>query len=123
MARENRVKEQMWTLTFSGTTTGSFCYDPSGKEVINGEILEVDWTADGAGSYDLQFARTGEEFWRRNAPSGTGIQVARPWVFPQNSAGSVANSTMIPYVTNDVVWLNVGSALSGTSFSARVRYR
>lgn len=67
---------------------------------------------------------TGEELWRRNATSGAVTSIARPYVFSQSTTGSIANAEHVPFVMNAPLFLNVGSALSGTTvFTGTVRYR
>lgn len=127
MVRSIRVKELVYPGDFSGTGT----FDATTTETvfsnhpINGEILEVDWTFNRAGSMFLSFSGTGEEFWRRNAPSGASTNITRPYVFTEEVAtGSIANAQHVPFVANDVIAFDVGSALSGTqALTFTIRYR
>lgn len=125
MVRGYRIKDQSTSFYISGAFNGSMALDSTGgHEAINGEILEVQWKTATLGSLALTFGKSQEEFFRRNAPSGANYQVARPFVFVGNSAGSIASATMYPYVSNDVLWVNLGSAASGAAVNEIVvRYR
>lgn len=122
--RSNRIKEVKWELTVSGATSGSFAPNV-GSQVINGEVLEVNWQANRAGSIVLFGADTSEEFFRRNAPSGSaGFQVTRPATFTETTTGSIANAEHVPFVINDVPWLELTGYASGTqTLDVNVKYR
>jgi len=121
--RENRIKEVRYTYSFSSTTTGSF--PPNvGSSPINGEILSVDWSFDRAGSVSLKLSDTDEEFWRRNAPSGTATQVSVPFKFSESTTGSIASAEHVPFVAKSTPYLVAVSGLSGTQpFSLNILYR
>lgn len=125
MVRDVRVKEFRFSENINSTTTGSFVSDHN----INGEILEVDLTygSQGAtGSVGLFFASNGEEFFRNNSASGTGVQVTRPRAFAQTTIGGIpgTGSEVTEFVTNDNIVLDVGAVLSGTTaLQVNVRYR
>lgn len=121
MVRDVRIKEFRFSETISATTTGSFLAD----HVINGEILEVDWTygSQGTGSLFLT-TTTGEEFWRRDTASGTVTRFAYPRVLSEGTTGSADGGILVPFVVNTPIVLNVKAALSGTTpLSVNVRYR
>ena len=120
--RDNRIKEVRFSKTFDTTTNGSYVSDSA----INGEILEVAWSYSiDSGSASLKIGETGEEFWRRNNPSGATYQVTRPRVYVNDSTGNLpTGSPVASYVINDVVWLGVGSAVSGANpLNVYVRYK
>lgn len=118
------VKEIKFQYTISGTLTGSFPCDLGSKQAINGSILELDTTFNRAGSFALYFGRTGESFWTSNSISGAATNVVRPAVFSQGATGSIAGAFHTSYNVNDVVWLSISGAASGTQpFSAFLRYR
>lgn len=118
------INEIRFTQTISGTLTGSFSSNLGNKQTINGTILELDVTFNRAGSFAFYFGRTGETFWANNAPSGATTLVVRPAVFTQNATGSIAGAFHAPYNANDVVWLSVSGAASGTqAFDAFIRFR
>lgn len=125
MVRDTRIKEFRFSNVISGTHTGSFVSDQS----INGEILEVDWTygSQGAtGSLNLTNATTAEELWKRNAASGTDVQVARPRAFEETVTGGdpSTGSPVTPFIMHDHLVLNTGAILSGTTaVDVNVRYR
>ena len=122
MVRDNRVKEFIFTSqTFDTNGDDATVYS---DYPLNGDILEVDWAFNRTGSVWLTISGTGEEFFRRNAPSGTGIQVGAPRKFSESTTGSIANASHIPFVCNDKVVLNVLNAASGTqTLDVKVRYR
>lgn len=124
MVRDVRIKEVRFSEVISASNTGSFV----SSSPINGEILEVDWAygSQGVGSIFLTFGATQEEFFRRDAASGAGTQVGRPYVSSQSTTGSIAGTftTHVPFVTNDHIVLNTKAVLSGTTaLSVNVRYR
>lgn len=109
MVRENRIKNYNFSHTINTANVSL-----AGSEVINGEILEVHWSSNSAGSFWLVRSGAGEELWRRNAPSGTGYQVGRPYIFSESTTGSIAGARSIPFVIQDKLLL-MGSAVSGTN--------
>jgi len=122
MVRDNRIKTFKFpTQTFSSTTTGSVVSDKG----LNGEILDVFWDTGISGSVFLTNGETGEEFWRRNAPSGASISTASPRKFGESTTGSIAGAHQTNFNIADTLVLNIGSALSGTtaSLDVSVRYR
>ena len=122
MVRDSRIKDTIFSQTINAAaTTGSAVTD----EVVNGEILEVDWAFNRTGSIFITNARTGEEYFRRNAPSGTGTQVTRPATFTQDgTTGSIANARHVSYVNREPLVLNFAGAASGTqALTVHVRYR
>ena len=120
MVRENRIKTFKFpSQTISATTTGSLVSDN-----LNGEILDVFWSFNRAGSIFLTIAETGEEVFRRNVPSGTNIQLAHPRHFGESTTGSIANANQFGFVTADKVVLNLAGMASGTQvLDLSVRYR
>jgi len=126
MVRSSRIKEVKWSLAISGATTGSFTNDGNigNKEGINGEILEVNW-ASATGSIFVTLGDTEEEIFRRNASSGTGIQVTRPFVLPEDTLGTLHDSSgAVPFVANTPLWLQVEGYTSGTAtLDVNVKYR
>jgi len=121
--RSNRIKEVRWSLAVSGATTGSFAPSDVGSQTINGEILEVNWASE-TGSIFVTLADTEEEVFRRNASSGTGIQVTRPYVLMESTTGSVIDATLVPFVVNTPVWLQLAGVVSGTStLDVNLKYR
>lgn len=122
MVRENRIKEYKFDdMTFSATTTNTYYSD----HPLNGELLSVEWSFNRAGSMSLALSGTGEEFFRRNAPSGVaGIQFAYPRTFTQSTTGSIAGADHTPFLMNSLVGLSLGSALSGTqALTCTLKYR
>lgn len=120
--RDNRIKTYRFpTKAISGTFTGSIVSDKG----LNGEILDIFWNTNITGSTFLTNAETGEEIWRRNAPSGTSVQTATPRKFGELSTGSIAGANQTFYNVNDMLVLNIGSGISGTTalFDLTVRYR
>ena len=72
----------------------------------------------------MTISGAGNEFFRRNAPSGTGIQVATPRKFTQSTTGSIANADHTPFVVNGPIILDMLNAASGTqALDVTVRYR
>ena len=122
MTRENRIKEFRFTSqTFNAAGDDLTLYS---DYPLNGDILEVDWAFNRTGSIWLTMSGTGEEVFRRNAPSGTGIQVANPRKFTESTAGSIAGALAVPFIVNDKIVLNVLNAASGTqTLDVNVRYR
>lgn len=120
MVRDIRIKELFISGTFdTATTTNIF-----GDYVINGEIIQVDWAFNRTGSIALTVSGTGEEIFRRNAPSGAGVQVTQPRVFTESTTGSIAGAEHVPFIANDKLSLDVTGAASGTqSLLVHVRYR
>ena len=88
-------------------------------------VMVIFWNSNITGSVFVTNAETGEEIWRRNAPSGTSIQTGTPRKFTESTTGSIGGAFHAPYNVNDMLVLNLGSALSGTtaSFDMTVRYR
>lgn len=118
------VNEIRFTQTFNAATTGSFPSNLGSRQAVNGAILELDVTFNRAGSFAFYFGRTGETFWTNLAPSGATTLVVRPAVFTQGATGSIAGAFHTPYNANDVIWLSVSGAASGTqTFDAFIRYR
>ena len=122
MVRDNRIKEYRFAAqTFSANGDDATVYS---DYPLNGEILEVDWNFNRTGSVHLTFSGTGEEFFRRNAPSGASVQVAQPRKFSESTTGSIANASHVPFLANDKIVLNVLNAASGTqTLDVSVRYR
>lgn len=121
---ENAVQEIRFTQTFATATTGSFPCNLGSKFAINGAILELDAKYNNTGSFAMYFGRTQETFWASNSVSGAAVLVVRPAVFTQGATGSIAGAFHTDYSCNDVVWLSVSGAASGTqSFDAFLRYR
>lgn len=123
MVRDSRIKEAQFSVS---AISGAGSVTSNSDVNINGEILEVDWSTNRTGSIFLTFGATGEEFFRRNAPSGTGVQVTRPVAFQHLTTGGFASagSPVTPFVTNDKVWLQyVGVASGASALSVNVRYR
>lgn len=104
---------------------------------ITGELLEVSWKFNRAGSLYLTESGTGRELFRRNAPSGAaGWQYAYPRVWGQDLiVGSVAVAlgsnasfsaapTQFTMALAAPLILNVSGAASGTQpLSFMFRYR
>src|SRR3990167_1608785 len=111
--RDDRIKELLFSQGFSAqTNAGSYASQHS----ANGELLEVHFQFNRAGSAWLTSGRTKEEFWKRLALSGTDIGVNRPRAYGYLSAGGnpSTGSPIEPYVVNGPIFLNVGSVESGT---------
>jgi hypothetical protein len=123
MARPNRIKDYTFpTLNATVANSGSVLYADT---VINGEIMQVEWNAWHTGSMALTFSGTGQEVWRRNAPSGAGVQIAYPMHFPEATTGSIASSAMYPFIANDILCLTLGSMASGAAVNTtnfKVKY-
>lgn len=118
----NRVKEYRFPAqTFSANGDDATVYT---SHPIVGEILDVQWSFNRTGSVSLLFSGTSLEVFRRNAPSGTGWQQAKPRVFGQITTGSIANANMQTFVANEPIVLSVLNAASGTqTLDVVVRYR
>lgn len=126
MPRDNRIKTLKFQATISATTTGVLTFDSNfSNKVINGEILEVNWSHNNTGSLFLTVSGTGEEVFRRNAPSGTGVQVTRPRAVLHDKDGAVAvGSPWTPYVVHDMILVNAAGMASGTQpLTVNVLYR
>lgn len=128
MVYGERIKEYRFpTVTFSAgqdTSTNTVYTEHS----INGEILEIDWKTNTAGSIYVTLSGTGYEVFRRNAPSGAGWQQTFPRTFTQASTGSIAGAFHAPWVANEPLTVNCATAsgqtaLSGNSYTLVVRYR
>ena len=125
MVRDIRIKEFRFTpQTFNTNGDDLTLYSDN---PINGEILDVDWAFNRTGSIFLTISGTGEEFFRRNAPSGAGVQVGTPRKFNQITTGSTTIALgveLIPFIANDKIVLNVLNAASGAqTLDLNVRYR
>lgn len=122
MVRDNRIKEFIFSpQTYSANGADSTIYS---DYPLNGEILEVDWAFNRTGSVFLTMSGTGEELFRRNAPSGPGVQITAPRKFSQSTTGSIAGASHTNFIVNDKIVLNVLNAASGTqTLDVKVRYR
>jgi hypothetical protein len=83
--------------------------------VINGNILKVDWKTNTTGSLALQISGTNMEIFRRNAPSGAAWQSTLPYLFAQNSIGSIAGAQMFPVPVNSPLILRLEGIPSGAT--------
>lgn len=127
MVNPMRIKE----VTFSGgiymsgsPNAGSVFYTDFS---INGQIQQVEWiTAINVGSMMIYpSGLPAQVIWQRNTPSGAAWQVANPYIFPQNAAGSIANQAMIPFVVNEPLVFSLGSCGSyaaALGVTAKVKY-
>jgi hypothetical protein len=119
--KEIRLSKTSSSLGLADTSTTVF---DSGA-AINGEILQVEWRANRTGSLAVSVSGTGEEVWRRNAPSGTGTQFTRPALFTEHfTTGSIADAEHVPFIVNGPIVLDTTAVTSGTQvYDVVVRYR
>ena len=117
MVRDTRIKEVLFEEAISATTTNSFDI-----KNVNGRIIDVFWKFNRTGSIAL-VTDQGEEFFRRNAPSGAGTQLAHPRYFGESTLGSVAGADQFEFSGRDRIVLNVTGVTSGTdALQVGVRY-
>lgn len=120
MARSNRIKEVRLSKTMDGATTDTTVFDSP----VNGEILQVEWRANRTGSLAISVSGAGEEFFRRNAPSGTGTQFTVPTALQESTTGSVIDGLRVPFIANGPIVLDTTGIISGTQvYDIVVRYR
>jgi len=99
------------------------------SEAVNGQLLDVQWSANVLGSLSLKLSGTNIEVWRRNAPSGTGYQMAKPRMLGQTITASGAGGVLEPFYVNDKIAFvfdvgsNTSANISGTTYTLNFRYR
>lgn len=123
MVRSNRIKEYRFPdQTISAASSGLAIYS---DEVINGEILEVEYKFNQGGSVAVSQSGTSREMWRRNSTSGASWGTSYPYVFSESTTGSIANANHVPQVVRAPIVLTTGSLVSGTNatLSVNVKYR
>lgn len=121
MVRDNRIKEKRFSVTADSATTETIFTPDS----VNGEILDVQWAFNRAGSIALSFSGTGIEFFRRNVPSGAGWQTTPPRQLTQSVTGSVIDAEVnANFNAHEPLALDVTGLASGTQIlNLNVRYR
>jgi hypothetical protein len=123
MVNPIRVKQYDFTAqSFSAAVLGNTVM--YSERPINGEIKQVEFGTDQI--FAIAMTPSGlpnQSIVALSGVSGTGVQIVYPYHFPQNSAGSIANSAMVPFAVNDVMKITLGSAVSGTTnFTCAIKY-
>lgn len=95
------------------------------SHVLNGELLNIGFQANVAGSVTLSNVDTGEVFLNTNFASGTNSTTFYPRIFSQAITGSIANAEHVRFPIDNKVNLLIDPASSGTGFTidATLRYQ
>lgn len=118
------------TVNFASATpvSGTNSAAVYSTEVINGEILKVEWNTNTTGSLLIGVSGTNEELFRINAPSGAAavINVAYPYVVGVtniNAAGTGSPTNYFSRIVNEpIFWTGTGMD-GGSIVHLAVKYR
>lgn len=115
----NEIRLDNQTLT-SGTSSNAIAFS---TQSINGELLSIRYKTNSTGSIYLIQSGTNNMLWMNKTPSGTGINIAYPRVYPVDSANATGSPThMIEAVFNEPFGIGISGTIAGSITDVCVRY-